>query len=102
MVLILKIFGHKTYKIIKLSNFGYSSDCRLTDLIHPEICYDYINRIQFYRAVIDYLIVDGHSIRGYESDEVTNTLHDRIVRHFSGLRIECYLVELNEQVFPFN
>ncbi len=102
MIQILKLFGHKTYKIIKLSKFGYPADFRLADLIHPEICYDYINRIQFYRAVIDYLIVDGHAIRGYESDEVTNTLHDRIVRHFSGLGIECYLVELHEQLFSFN
>jgi len=102
MVLIIKLFGQKVYKIVKFSNIGYSYDCRLTDLIHPDICYDDINRIQFYRAIIDRLIAEGQGIRIYSMDEVTNTLHDRIFKYFSELGIECYLVELSEQLFPFN
>jgi hypothetical protein len=101
MVLIIKMFGQKVYKIVKFSNIGYSNECRLLDLINQDICYDDINRIQFYRAIIDKLISEGQNIRPFSSDDVTNTLHDRIVRHFSELGIEVYLVELSEQVFPF-
>ena len=89
------------YKIVKFSNLGYTHECRLSDLVHPQICYDDINRIQFYREIIDKLILEGHEIRPYSMDEVTNTLHDRIVRHFTECRIETYLIEVTEQVFPF-
>jgi hypothetical protein len=102
MVIILKKHGLRVYKIVKFSSIGYTTGCRLSDLINSDISYDHINRIQFYKAVIDRLISEGHTIRLYTLDEVTNTLHDRIVRYFSELNVECYLVEISEDVFPFN
>jgi hypothetical protein len=101
MVIILKQFGFKRYKIVKFSQFGNTeNECRISDLLNPEICYDVINRLQLYRAIIDYLIIEGQAIRPYTLDEVTNTLHDRIVRYFLDLQIKIYLVEVGAQVYP--
>lgn len=103
MVLILKKSGVKEYKIVRLSNNGYSGLCRISDIINPEICYDNkINRIQFYRTIIDKMIEEGNEIGNYEMTEVTNTLHDRIIRFFSKAGISIYLIEIKPELFPFN
>ena len=101
MVLILKKSRRNVYKIIKLSANGYSRECRISDLLHDEICYDSINRIKFYRNIIDKLRQEGHNITLYQQTEVTNTMHDRIVNYFNSQEIEVYLIEVDEETFPY-
>ena len=95
MVLILKELGEKSYKVVKLSTLGYGPDCRIHDIVNDVCCDQLFNRIQFYRAIIDKMIEDENDINNWNATEVTNTLHDRIIRFFRDKNINIYLVELD-------
>lgn len=95
MVLILKKIGEQSYRIVKLSNSGYVSDCRIFDIVNNVCCDLQFNRIQLYRAIIEKMILEGMEMRIWNDSEVTNTLHDRIFRYFKDKNTDIYLVELD-------
>ena len=95
MVLILKELGKKDYKVVKLSTLGYGPDCRIYDLANDVCCDNQFNRTQFYRAIIEKMIEDENDIKSWNSTEVPNTLHDRIIRFFRNKNINIYLVEID-------
>ena len=75
---------------------------RLLDVDTDSQCFDDdLNRLAFYRNIINQMIVNGFAISPYTSDEVTNTLHDKIVKFSEANSLKTIFVELNASEFPF-
>lgn len=63
--------------------------------------YQVINRIRFYRAVIDQMIDNGFAIAPYQQNQVTNTLHDNIVNFCTNNHLKIIKIDLEIDDFPF-
>jgi hypothetical protein len=105
-IIVVKNQNAEFYRIIRMSDVGFRGEgiifCRLTDLDFPYDCFDdNLNRIAFYRSVINQLIMKGFEIAEYEVGQVTNTLHDNIVNFCIQHNLKIISIELNENEFPF-
>lgn len=82
-----------------MSPWGYNGGCRLIDLTNTENCFDKINRSRFYKYLINNLIEEGEPISPFKSNDVTNTLHDNIVKYFLNKNQEIYMLEIPKELF---
>jgi hypothetical protein len=96
MIIIIKTSNLKKIKALELSTIAYPANCRIYDLA-GKLCYDnIINRVRFYRTVIEKLIINNHNIVQWNHTEVSNTLHNRLIRFFTKNNYNVFLVELTE------
>jgi len=110
MLLIIKSKNSKVLKVLRLSPKGHSSECRIYDLALNKCLDDSelsSKRIQFYRILIDFLVENSFGIKPWDSSEVPNTLHDRLIRFFDkDLKVKVFEFTLNdpriELWFDFN
>lgn len=99
MILIFKTPNRLKIKAFELSANGYGPDCRIYDLTRKN-CYDnMVNRVQLYRFVIEKLINDKSNITNWRHDEVTNTLHNRLIRFFRDNNFIIYMIDLAENEY---
>jgi hypothetical protein len=105
-IIVVKKQNAECYRIIRMSDVAFLGKginlCRLTDLDFSSDCLDKpLNRIQFYKSVIDQMILKGFNLTSYQANQVTNTLHDNIVEFCKQENLKIISVELNEDEFPF-
>lgn len=94
MVIVVYNTSNDSHFLYRLSPKGISSQCRIKDEIKPYYCYDdLINRKLFYKTLIVQMINDGIQIKLPTECEVSNTLHNRIIKAFEQNRRQVYLLK---------
>jgi len=105
-IIIVKKRNVEFYRILRMSDVGFRGEgvifCRLSDLDFPFACFDdLLNRLSFYRNVIEQMIAKGFAIALHQPNQVTNTLHNHIVNFCQQENIKVLLVEFENDEFPF-
>ncbi len=100
MILIIKSKNSNLLKILKLSQFGHASNCKIFDLGLEECIAETVfkdRKRKFYRMLIDDLISKNYSIKPWRDSEVTNTLHDRLIKFFAdNLKVNVFEFTLDD------
>ena len=100
MVIIIKSKNSNLIKVLKLSQIGYSRECRIFDIVLNKCLDDSelsSKRTQFYRILIDSLVENSFAIKPWSHTEVPNTLHDRLIRFFDkDLKVKVFEFILND------